>query len=228
MNLAAMTKWFGNMGLKPRYDGQGSFVKFEMDKKPEGTERKRRFTDEHRKGLAKFFNNEEGSNKFVETISLLAQDLVDDGIAGREKVANEAISFRRKEIDCEKFVAKIYPDANPDSDGFPEGGTPLYKRAAAIYEASDDYQQHPRGQLFATHEAALELGIQPQALAAAKAAGKKEGKENKRILSRVGAGQGGGKGKSTLPKGEVSMTDFIDMTPKQREEHQRTELDKKT
>lgn len=231
MNLAAITKWAEKLGLKPSYDAKGNFVKFDMDRdrKPEPSEkeRPRRFTDEHRKVMASYFNNEKGANKFLEHLTLFTQDLLDDGILAREKMARRAMDFRREEIKCEKAIAERYPDANPDNEGFPEGGTPLYNRAREIYAADKDYQNHPRGQLFAVLDAATELGISPKAIDDAKKAGIKEGQEGKRILSRVSGFAGGGTKKTAKSGEDVSLTDFFSMTPEQREKYQENALKKK-
>ena len=231
MENAAIKKWAEASGLKIVVDAKGSFKGLEVDTtKVKASERQRLFTDEHAKQFDGYFNikdNPKAGEQFRELLKLFHQDMLGDAFSERDGRMMAAADFRRQERDTEKFIAKVYPEADPDSPDFPEGGTPLYNRATEIYEANESYQHHPKGQLFAVHEAAIELGISPATIAAAKAAGKKEGTEGKRILSKLGgagAGAGTGKFKKT---GEVSLADFVSMTPTERQKYQEEQLKKK-
>jgi len=232
MNNAAMRTWAEKNGLKIVTDAKGNFKTFELDtSKPTAEERKRMFTDEHSKQFDSFFNiekNPKAGENFRELLKLFITDLQTDAFAERDSRMMAAAKFRNEERETEKFIAKVYPDANPDNPNFPEGGTPLYNRATEIYEANESYQHHPKGQLFAVHEAAIELGVQPATIAAAKAAGKKEGIEGKRILGKIGAA-GTGKGAGGIKKtGEWSLDDFMKASPKERLEYQEKQLKKKS
>ena len=222
MKLAALNKTLEGMGVKVTDDGK-LVVDESKAKAAEG--KQRRFTEEHSGKLHAFFDKPESGKQFIESLKLLIQDIFDDGIDGERQKYTQVANFRKAEAETEKFIAKVYPDADPSAENFPEGGTPLYNRATEIYEANEDYHKHPKGQLFAVHEAAIELGIQPKVIAKAKEQGRKEGQESKRILSRVGGGEGGRSGGAG--SSDVSSVDFITMTPTQRKEYQEKEFKKR-
>lgn len=222
MELAGIKKQLAQAGIKVIRNSDGS-IRFEEDKSKAGQEKQRRFTEEHATKLHSFFDKPESGKGFQELITNLILDTLDDQFATREAQYHAAVQFRNEERQTEAFIAKVYPDADPDREGFPEGGTPLYKRATEIFLANPEYQKHPKGQLWAVHEAALELKISPKAISEAEARGKKAGFENKRILNKVGGGGGAGGGGGT----GLSNLDFIKMNPTQRAAWQKEQFAKR-
>jgi len=225
MENAALKKQLGTLGVKVVKEGNELRLVIDESKKP--TEKQKRFTEEHMGQFGAYFDKPESGKAFYELLKLAVQDLIDDGVEGhftqREKIYSTAVAFKRAERETEEFIKKVYPDADPDKEDFPETGTPLFNRAKEIYDANEDYGRHPKGQLWAVHEAAIELGIAPQAITKAKAEGRKEAIENKRILNKMGGGEKGGGG----VVGEMSNEDFIKMTPTQRREWQQNQMKKK-
>lgn len=224
MTLAGLTKHLSSMGVKVVDDGQGT-VKLVLSEDTSKREQaaQRRFTEEHAGQIYKFFDKPESGKTFLDTLKLFVQDAFDDGITEKEKFWNSQREFVIEEKKTEAFIKQVYPDADPDVEGFPKEGTPLFNLSSKIYDANPEYQKHPKGQLWAVVEAATQLGVSPAAIENAREAGRKEGKENKKILTRVGGGAGAGKGAA----GEVSDAAFVNMTPTQRKEWQQAQFAKR-
>jgi len=223
MELAGIKKQLAAVGIKVIRNADGS-IRFEEDKSKAGQEKQRRYTQEHAAKLHAYFDKPETGQAFEQIIEAKILDMMDDQFGTREAQYHAAVQFRNEERQTEAFIAKVYPDADPEREGFPEGGTPLYKRATEIFLANPDYQKHPKGQLWAVHEAALELKINPKAISEAEARGKKAGIENKRILNKVGGGGGAGAGGGGTG---LSNLDFIKMNPTQRAAWQKEQFAKK-
>lgn len=223
MENAAIKNWAKKMGLKANYGESGSFEGFSVEKPVNKQESQKRFTDEHRKNLVGFFSDEKAGNTFLDLLSHHIHDVLTEGMSAREQEVMKSYNFNKQVNETWDYVTKVWPEVNPNQEGFPEGGSPLYNLASKIYNKNEDYQRHPKGMLFATAEAATQLGMSPQKIKEARQDGEKNGLEKKRILGKFGASEtGSGKPKSS--SGEVSMAEFIAMTPSQRAKYTQNQM----
>lgn len=215
MENAAIKNWAKKMGLKANYGESGGFEGFSVEKPANKQEPQKRFTDEHRKNLAGFFSDEKAGNTFLDLLTHHIQDVLTEGMSAREAEVMKSYNFKQEVNKTWDYVTKVWPEVNPNQEGFPEGGTPLYNLASKIYNKNEEYQRNAKGMLFATAEAATQLGMSPQKVKEARQDGEKSGLEKKRILGKFGA-SGTDTGKAKPSSGEVSMAEFIAMTPSQR------------
>ena len=202
-NLATLRKNLESAGLKIGEDGT-----IQIGDK-DGTPKTKRFTADH----AKLFDA-----PVLQAMQGLIEDYIEDHFGKYEqKNTMKQQYMSTKEASNSKMV-KMFPQLIKEDDGEanPQYNEAFYNRATEIWQNNPGYKSHPSGELFATMEASIEMGISPIAIAKAKAAGYKAGVNTKKVLGP--AGGGGGQGAVGFKR--LSVAEFRLLTPDKKEEYQ--------
>lgn len=234
-NLAEVRKTLKEAGISVFFDNDGK-VKLGtgekvVEEKP--TEKKRRFTDEHRTKFNGYFEGVDGGKGFLETLTLAVQDIFDDQIeevrtnSAKEKKDHD--EYLKTRVGSAQKLVKLFPNLmskGKDGKDNPNYNAKHHDLALEIYEREyctkrEDgtlLETHPNGQLWGALEAATELGINPTSIAAAKAEGVKIGKDGKKVLGKVGGGSGAGQ------EGKKSQEEYLKLTPEERVDYDKKQM----
>lgn len=198
-NLASERKALENLGYKILRDAEGN-----VQLVPSRTQTKSRFTDEHKSKFYSYFPDQAAGEGFMGLMSLYMQDFWENNIGQYDQKLNQKSQFQAQQVQSNERMLKLYPSLNSEHETFNQA---FYDKASEIY--LQGYRGHANGELLAAHEAAIELGISPTAVAAAKKEGFQKGKEavgkivGKSPQGQSGAGAGGG-GFRKIPFSEYS------------------------
>ena len=208
-NLAALRKTLRSAGI--RYDEKSGQLSLIEKAKAEG-ERKTRFTDDHKKLF---------DTKVLEAINFLLQDTLDGRFSEYESSINQKRQAVVEKGEANSRMAELFPNllANGrDGKPNPSFDTKFYDLATEIWE--DKYKDHPKGELFASLEAAAELGISPTSIEKAKKAGYEKGKADKKVLGPV---KDKAAGRKKLA-GEMSFEEYSKLSPEDREKYDKQQV----
>ena len=227
--FSGLRKSLEAMGFTAEPDPQTGEFRFVEKKQPNAPAKTKRFTDAHK---AMF------DEPVLQAIDARAQDLLEEMIEGKfseyENRGRERQTTMQQKIEAGNKLVKLFPglqipegaknvegawvfkDGKPD----PNFNAEFYERATEIWKENKAYYQHPQGELYAAMEAAIELGVAPTAIGAAKAAGFKAGTENKKIL---GPADGGGQKRDIKP-GSLTKEQYLELSPEEREKYDKTAL----
>jgi hypothetical protein len=226
-NLSSVRKLLESSGVRIVHDENGQ-PRLEVAA-PEETKRQRRFSDEHKKKLAGFFDRPEAVDAFLETVKPYIEDLFEDSYTGREKMSKETQAktrqFVQERTKANTRMIKLFPMLDGKFDGGkstnPLFSQPFYDRATEIWQT--EYKNNPHGELLAALDAADELGIQQAVIQAAKAEGVKMGKDGKKILSTVSSSGKVAPGALTT----MTQAQYLALPPEKREEYDQKALENK-
>jgi hypothetical protein len=205
-NLATLRRSLETSGIRINEEGQLELIK------PQGQERKIRFTPEH---AARF------EPPVLEGIRNLIQDLFEESYGERERMSQEKQQQVKKFMSEAQEVEELMLDYFPQLTKGDSFNQAFYDRATQIWE--EQYGRNRLKQLSAALKAAKELNIIPQQIAAARKEGFVKGKENKRILAPVnGSGKpaGGGAGGKIL-----SREEYLALSPDKKTEYDKWRLE---
>ena len=222
--FSGLRKSLEAMGFTAEPDPTTGEFRFVEKKQPQAPAKTKRFTDAHR---ALF------DDPVLQAIEARAQDLFDESFESRmseyENKGRERQTTMQQKIEAGNKLVKLFPGLKvPEGaknvegawvfkDGKPDASfnSEFYEKATEIWKGNKAYYEHPQGELYAAMEAAMELGIAPTAIGAAKAEGFKQGTENKKILGPV---DGGGQ-KKELKAGSLTKEQYLDLSPDEKEKY---------
>ena len=214
---ASLRKSLEAVGFRAVDDGSGNF-RFEEIKAPAKTERAKRFNDQH-----KALFDEPVLTAIQNLVEDMFEDRIEKSFSDYEGKGQQRQQMIQQKIASGQKLIKLFPALQlKGEDGQPNAAfdETFYNRATEIWQGSPDYLKNPSGELFAAMEAAVELGIAPAAIAKAKADGFVAGTGAKKVLGPVTGGQQGAKG----AKGELSQTDYLKLSPDEREKYDKEKL----
>lgn len=186
-SLAALRKGMKDAGIKILADPEDpDNVQFELEEPEEPAGPKKRFTDTHKALL---------EEDVWDAIKNYVLDLQDEGFTAWEKQGREKMAFASAHRNSNVRMFKLFPSLREfDADGkkldtFNEA---FYDRATEI--AKERYGlnpskrtiSHPEGELFAAHEAAIEMSISPASVAEAAKVAAAKAKAGKKVLGPAG------------------------------------------
>jgi len=220
------------IGISTDEDGNITFTEKEPSKEKETKSFEKKFTDEHKKKLSSFFDKEEDGNTFVELLSILAQDAVDQGFFNTKQVTlkNKAAvtKFLADQETANGILDEMYPELDPGNrEDFSKGkkaankvfNQAFYDRATEIwqqkYQGKDAY-----GELKSAREAAAELQIVLKRSGSAKKEGYQQGKAGKKIVGPVD----GSSDKSEKEGGKLTKQEYLALSEEEREEHDKKNI----
>ena len=215
-NFSGLRKSLEGMGFKAEHDPETGEFRFVEINKPAPQVKKKRFTDAH-----KALFDEPVLSAIEARVQDVVEELIEKSFTDYEKKGTERQTTVQQKIAAGNKLVKLFPQLAVSTDEKPNTAfnQEFYDRATEIWKDNKAYFENPNGELYAAMEAAIELGISPQAIGAAKKEGFKQGTEQKKILGPVdGAGQG-----KELKPGELSKEAYLALTPEQKKEY-----DKKT
>lgn len=184
-NLSAERKALEGMGFRVVRDNEGN-----VQIMPAKTASKSRFTDEHKSKFMSYFPDQQSGDGFLSLLDLMLQDRIDSGIQGYDKNVQQGRQFESARSQAIDRMFKLFPSLNAESKEFNKA---FYDKADQILmERYMDKETGriliPHADLIAANEAAIELGIAPAAVAAAKKDGFLQGKNSAAKI--VGSAQG--------------------------------------
>lgn len=202
-NMAALRKQLQNLGVVVNEDGTLGLA-------DNAQQRKIRFTDNHKKLF---------DTPVLEAIQAMIQDALDGGFDNYNKQATMQRQFSTQKNQANSKMVRLFPSIlqyDDDGEKNTDFNEALYNRATEIWESNPSYKKNPSGELFATMEAAIELGISPIAIQKAKKEGYNKGIEGKKVLGPVG---GQKKGVPGVFK-KLSVAEFRALPPDKKDEYQ--------
>lgn len=220
-NSAALRRTLESSGIRVLKDADGN-IHLQPIEKTEQTDKQRRFTDAHKS----LFDPQvfDALEAFVQD---KFEDLFDNNFNSKfEKKQQETTQNIRTRARANSQMVDLFPSITPKlSDGKdnPDFNEAFHIRATEIWQNTDDYKKHPKGELWATMDAAAELGISSTSiknLEQAKKDGFQQGKTSKKVLGPVstsadGASKGGGK---------LSEAEYLKLTDEERDAYDKKQL----
>jgi len=178
-NLSTLRSSLSTGGYQLVTDANGNVVQI-MKQQQQETKPKfeKKFTDSH----AQMFEP-----TVLEAMQLMVQDYLAEFGAQRDerktRMTQEQQQFESVASSSSSRMNKMFPSLNKTDQGFNQA---FYDRVTAHYnDKTKDYYVSPRAKLLAAIDAAEEFGIQPMAIAQAKAEGYNAGKEKRTVLGSV-------------------------------------------
>jgi hypothetical protein len=219
-NLAATRRALEAKGFRMVQDSDGNVQLVPVSTQQSSS----KFTDQHKAKFFSYFPDEKSGEGFLDILNVLLEDKQNNGFKSfREQMGKEQEFYSGRQQAIDRMFS-LFPALNPKGTGFNKS---FYERADQIlleryWDREGNKPLFPNADLIAANEAAIELGISPSTIAAAKKEGFDKARQNKTI---VGTAQGSQSQTGTGGFRKLSFEEYQKLPMDKRQEYDRGEVE---